>query len=336
MVYPTEHLALLARTRVQSRRDHLLSFSSPDVPEEPAPPSPVSAPSTPPSPVSDPSSIQLPQLSDESLPTSVSPILLSTLTLDEITHLVHHEGSTLPPVRPCDRANGPDTKTLWTSEDLHRALGCRRFRNYKHILQTSLDGQWIDGGEFPLALGSYATIPKARRGGAIDRTDSRFLDIVHMDIVFGDSVSVGGFRYALVLVDRATCYNWVYGLKDLSAASILMALYNFKADAGSYARCFRSDCDPKLFGKRIQDHLIDNNSNVVAAPAGHQSANGLVKLHWKTMVHMSHAYLAEKQMPRSFWVFSILHSARSYDERHPREIARKVGFSFPIGTWSWP
>jgi hypothetical protein len=43
-------------------------------------------------------------------------------------------------------------------------LGCRRFRNYKHILQTSLDGQWIDGGEFPLAPGSYATISKSNRG----------------------------------------------------------------------------------------------------------------------------------------------------------------------------
>jgi hypothetical protein len=37
-----------------------------------------------------------------------------------------------------------------------------------------------------------------------------------MDIAFGDCVSVGGFRYALILVDRATRYNWVYGLKDLS------------------------------------------------------------------------------------------------------------------------
>jgi hypothetical protein len=173
-------------------------------------------------------------------------------------------------------------------------LGCRRFRNYKHILQSSLDGQWIDGGEFPLALGSYATIPKAKRGGAIDRADSRFLDIVHMDIVFGDCASVGGFCYALVLVDRATRYNWVYGLKVLSADSILLALHNFIADAGSYARCFRSDCNPKLFGKRIRDHLIDNNCNVVAAPATRQSANGLVKLHWKTMVHMSRAYFTEK------------------------------------------
>jgi hypothetical protein len=53
-------------------------------------------------------------------------------------------------------------------------MGCRCFRNYKHILQTSLDGQWIDGGEFPLALGSYATIPKAAQGGDIDHTKSFF------------------------------------------------------------------------------------------------------------------------------------------------------------------
>jgi len=83
------------------------------------------------------------------------------------------------------------------------------------------------------------------------------------------SLSVTASRWVgfvkLILVDRATRYNWVYGLKDLSADSILLALHNFKADAGSYARCFRSDCDVKLFGKRIRDHLIDNNSNVIAA-----------------------------------------------------------------------
>jgi hypothetical protein len=131
-----------------------------------------------------------------------------------------------------------------------------------------------------------------------------------MDIAFGDCVSVGGFRYALILVDRATRYNWVYGLKDLSVDSILSALRYFKADAGSYARCFRSDCDTKLFGTRIREHLIDNNSNIVATAAGCQSANGLVESHWKTMVHMSRAYKTEKKMPRSFWFFLVVHSAR--------------------------
>jgi hypothetical protein len=133
-----------------------------------------------------------------------SPTLLSILSRDNITHLIHHEGSSFPPFRPCDWANGSNTKTHWTSKELHRALGCRHFRNYKHILQTSLDGKWIDGGEFPSALGSYATIPKAKQGGDIDRTKSYFLDVIHVDIAFEDCVSVGAFCYALILVDRAT------------------------------------------------------------------------------------------------------------------------------------
>jgi hypothetical protein len=48
----------------------------------------------------------------------------------------------------------------------------------------------------------------------------------------------------------------------------------------------------------------------VATPAGHQSSNGLVELHWKTMVHMSWAYLTEKQMPWSFWFYLVVHSAQ--------------------------
>ncbi len=185
----------------------------------------------------------------------------------------------------------------------------------------------MDGGEFPLALGSYTTIPKARRGGAIDSAHSRFLDIVHLDIAFGDCISVGGGCYALVLMDRATCYNWVYGLKNLSADSILSALCNFKADAGSYAWCFRSDCNTKLFGKRIRDHLIENNSNVVAAAAGRQLANGKVESHWKTMVHMSHTYLTEKQMPHSFWFLSIIHLARMMNAI-PGKLHRKLASPF--------
>jgi hypothetical protein len=119
----------------------------------------------------------------------------------------------------------------------------------------------------------------------------------------------GGFAKALILVDRVTRYNWVYGLKDLLSDSILSALRYFKADAASYARCFRLDCDAKLFGTRIQEQLIDNDSNIVATAVGRQSANGLVKSHWKVMVHMSCAYLIEKQMPHSFWFFLIVHSA---------------------------
>ena len=37
----------------------------------------------------------------------------------------------------------------------------------------------------------------------------RYLDKVHMDIVYGDSISKLGFPFALLLIDRATKYIWV-------------------------------------------------------------------------------------------------------------------------------
>ena len=87
----------------------------------------------------------------------VAPKLLSSLSPDEVVRLVHRLGSLPPLVRPCNRSNGSNTKMNWTSEELHRALGCHQFCNYRHIIQTSLDGKWVDGGEFPLSLGSYTT-----------------------------------------------------------------------------------------------------------------------------------------------------------------------------------
>jgi hypothetical protein len=162
------------------------------------------------------------------------------------------------------------------------------------LLQVSRDGHWVEGGKFPPSLGSFTTVPKANKGKPLDRTKYLYLGVVHVDIAFGNCLSVGGFRYALILVDRATCYNWTFGLKDVLSASILGALRLFHALAGSLACSFYSNCDLKLFGVAIREYLIDNSSKMVAAPAGRQLSNGLVESHWKVMVHMARAYLTEK------------------------------------------
>ena len=100
-----------------------------------------------------------------------------------------------------------------------------------------------------------------------------------MDIAFGDCRSVGGYRYALILVDQTTGYNWVFRLKNLSADSILATIWLFYGAVGSLARCFNCDCDHKLFGTAISEYLIDNKLKVVVAPAKRQSLNGLVESH---------------------------------------------------------
>jgi hypothetical protein len=239
-----------------------------------------------------------------------SPVLASTMSRDKIISLLHQDGSSVPSVQPWDTANNLDMKTHWTAEELHRAMGCRKFWNYETLLQVSRDGEWIDGGEFPPLLGSFATIPKAKCGLPLNKTKYFYLDAVHMDIAFGDCLSVGGYNYALILVNCSSQYNWTFGLKSLNPNCILLALGLFWASAGGLAHCFYCDCDAKLFGTAILEYLIDNHSKVVAAPTKRQSSNGLIESHWKIIVPMAQAYLTEKQMPCSFWLYTITHAAR--------------------------
>jgi hypothetical protein len=123
-------------------------------------------------------------------------------------------------------------------------------------------------------------------------------------------MSVGGFKYALIFVDPATRYNWCFGLKSLYHNDIIAAFLAFCAEAGNLAHQFGCDCNEKLFGSLIHWFLHLKFSSIILSPAGRQSANGLVKFHWKIMVHMSRAYLTEKQMPHSFWYQAIKHFAR--------------------------
>jgi hypothetical protein len=90
------------------------------------------------------------------------------------------------------------------ADQLHRTMGCCKFCNYKTLLQISCDGEWIDDSKFPPLLGLFATILKAKRGIPLNKTKYFYLDVVHMDIVFGDCLSVRSFKYALILVDHAT------------------------------------------------------------------------------------------------------------------------------------
>ncbi len=131
VVYPPERLAFLAQTRAQSQREQFVESLRKD-PQEVSPSSPLE---------SDTTSFPPSQSSSDPLPSSGSPTLFLTMSWDDIACLVHHEGSSFPPVCPCDWANGSNTKTHWTFKELYHALGCRCFWNYKHILQTSLDGK---------------------------------------------------------------------------------------------------------------------------------------------------------------------------------------------------
>jgi hypothetical protein len=135
-----------------------------------------------------------------SLPPGNPTAPLMCMEHDNIIAQLHHPDKTPPPVRPCDTPNPSDTKSKWTAEELHRITGCRQFRNYRHLIQSSKNGIFVDSGKFPASIGSYATISNAAHGKPIDCTPSKYLDIVHINIAFGDCLLIGGYKYALFLL----------------------------------------------------------------------------------------------------------------------------------------
>ena len=111
---------------------------------------------------------------------------------------VHRDDEAPPQVRPCDSPNGSDTKVAFSAEDLYRAHGCWPFRNYTHLIRTSKDGQWLEGGESPLLLGSggVPTLPSLVED---DNSTSRS-DIVSDDVLSSSPniVSVTSIQVSVV------------------------------------------------------------------------------------------------------------------------------------------
>ena len=100
----------------------------------------------------------------------------------------------------------------WIQSPVGRPRSCIAFRDF---------------AVFPISIGAYKTILRAPCGKAINRTFSKYLDVVHLNIAFGDVMSVGGFKYALIFVDKVARFNWCFGLKSLSHDNIIAAFLAF-------------------------------------------------------------------------------------------------------------
>eukprot|EP00956_Cyclotella_meneghiniana_P031975 scaffold85846_cov40-Cyclotella_meneghiniana.AAC.3 len=219
---------------------------------------------------------------------------------------IHHDPTQLPPLPPTYTPGPCENRTQIDGLKLHKIFGCRKLRNQSHLIASSLNASLLAGGELPSTIGDFTTINMPNRGKPLKKR-RKFLDKVHMDIVYGDCVALGGYRYALILVDLATRYAWFYGMHTMSSADIILALETFKADTGSYPKTFHADFDQKLIGGAALRH-INKHSRIIAAPARRQSSNGLVESTWKTAVRMARAYITEKQVSREFWFFAIRHA----------------------------
>ena len=214
---------------------------------------------------------------------SVEPLSVRTL------NLVHGYAKNLPPIPPSLTSAPCENRTQFESLNIHRIFGFRQFINQKH-LTAATNASLVNSCLLPSTIGSFAAIVNTPKVKLIKKR-RQFLYKFHMDIVFGDCVALGGHLYALLIVDVDKIYCCIYGMSSLSSTSITPALELFKADAGRLTHRFHSDFDRKFIGGNALQWILSNGSNIIAAPDGRQSSNGLLELKWHTIIQMERAFI---------------------------------------------
>jgi len=229
------------------------------------------------------------------------------------SHLIttmQNQKSDNPPLRTVDKALAQsDTTTSYTIDQMRKMFG---FRNIQSILaelkQTTQNLHVSTTDNEPIIdLGEVSTIPKPRRNTTPLNLPEKFGDLIHMDILFGSGTSIGGYRYALFLVDRATRQKFAYPMRSLKV-DLLSTLKTFCSDIHRVPKAFKTDFDHKLMGKEVQYFLKSNQSTIESVPPNEQNKNGLCERNWRSILTMSRSWLASALLPCQFWWHALKRS----------------------------
>ena len=190
-------------------------------------------------------------------------------------------------------------------------LGSRSLKNWTDINDIALPTISIStSGILPLELGDVVNLKAARKNKQPVPRPPNFFDIVHVDLAYGDCVSIGGTRYALIIVDRATRYTWMFGLKSLAQEEIIKAFVKLQLTFGSLLRRLYTAFDHRLLSGQTELYLNQRGCNIPGAPASRQHQNGLVERQWQTLMSMARSFLSNRKIPRSYWWWAIRHCSQ--------------------------
>ena len=115
-------------------------------------------------------------------------------------------------------------QTTCDASKLHKICGCHFFTNKYHIIATSKNVKLTTTAELPAMIGYFTTIDNPHKGKWFTKCQ-KYLDNVHLGIMYGNCVALGGYQYAVVLVDITTRYTWLYGLTLLMSGDNCFARF---------------------------------------------------------------------------------------------------------------
>ena len=215
-----------------------------------------------------------------------------------------------PPLRTVDKPLATsDTSTSYTIDQLKRNFGFRNIQSILNEMKTTIDNLHVSTSDKePITdLGEVTTINKPKRNTNPLNLPEKFGDLIHMDILFGSGTSIGGYRYALFLVDRATRSKFVYPIRSLKN-DILNTIKTFCSDIQMVPKAFKTDFDHKIMGKQVQYFIKSNNGTIESVPPNEQNKNGLCERNWRSVLVMSRNWLASALLPCQFWWHALKRS----------------------------
>lgn len=131
---------------------------------------------------------------------------------------------------------------------------------------------------------------------------------VHADVVGPfQRRSMGGGRYALVVVDEATKFSAVLILqaKSEAAQGVLDTIKNWERVAGKKVKYLRTDRGGEFMGESLQEPLRRIGVQHEATPAYSPESNGLAERTNRTLVERTRSMLQAAGLPHQFWAEAI-------------------------------
>ena len=172
-----------------------------------------------------------------------------------------------PPPVPVKPHSAIPAKISLPRDTLLQSIGFRRpddlLKHFHTIAQPTVSIQRDSSPE--IKEGSVGTMKAAKRNTTPTQLPLSYNHLWHIDIGFGPTVGLGGIKYSLMCIDKATQIRKVYGLKNLKS-SLYQAMQQFIINCGEPPKHLRTDFDSKLFGGKIRQLLRTNNIDIKSSP----------------------------------------------------------------------
>ena len=141
------------------------------------------------------------------------------------------------------------------SYQLHSYFGERHLTDYSLLSKLGTGLTAIDDDQDIPIFGELVD-RKRRKRWRKGRIATVPLEVVGMDIGYGEETVYGGSKYVLVLVNQCTSNSFVYGMQGSSGADVCEALCKFFINAGGFPKTIQYDFDPRLIGGKAATLLL--------------------------------------------------------------------------------